>query len=203
MKYRLLAALSFSALAFLMTAQAQELVKSVKKDRPGSPEIKDNSKANVDAVAIRQAQMKRLFESVRNRLSTLANRLDNGNDKDKEKAKSLRKALTLASERATEGKFDSLIRELTRPDADQSIDVLRQAVADNAAVRKDIQEIIKLLSRDETSDNKEQMDKTAKLLEQIKELLAKQERVRTQTEMGRKNNKELEKDQKKVTKETK
>ena len=171
MKLRLLAALGFSALAFLMTVQAQELVKAAKKDRAGSPEIKDPKGAIVDA-SLRQAQMKRLFESVRNRLSSLASRLDNGTDKDKEKAKSLRKALELAKQHATEGKFDTLIRELTRPDADQSIDILKQAVAENAAVRKDIQEIIKLLSRDETSDNKEQMEKTAKLLEQIKELLA-------------------------------
>ena len=44
MKYRLLAALSFSALAFLMTAHAQELVKPLKKDRAGSPELKGDPK---------------------------------------------------------------------------------------------------------------------------------------------------------------
>ena len=115
MKYRLLAALTFSALAFLVTAQAQELVKPGKNTRPALPEIKGDPKILIRDAATRQAQMKRLFESVRNRLSSLASRLDNGSDKDKEKAKSLRKALKYASERATEGKFDTLIRELTRP----------------------------------------------------------------------------------------
>src|SRR3954453_4012616 len=104
MKYRLLAALAFSALAFLVTAQAQELVKTGKGARPASPEIKGDPKILVGDAATREAQMKRLFESVRNRLSSLATRLDNGNDKDKEKAKSLRKALKYASDRATGAK---------------------------------------------------------------------------------------------------
>ena len=51
----------------------------------------------------------------------------------------------------------------------------------------------------ETRLNKELMEKRARLLEELKEIIAKQERVRAQTEIGRRSNKDLEKDQKKVS----
>src|SRR5262249_1933198 len=133
---------------------------------------------------------------------TLAGRMENGNDKDKEKAKALREVLRKTNEWGTEAKFDALVRELTRPGADKSIDVLNAAVRDNEGLRRDLQERIRLLTKDDAKSNKEKMERTARLLEQIKELIAKQERVRTSTEMGRKSNPELKKDQNKVTNET-
>src|SRR5262249_18294646 len=105
-------------------------------------------------------------------------------------------------EQGTEVKFDSLIRALNRKNADKDLDVLGQAFRDNSELRRDLQKLIALLAKDDVQSNKEQMERTARLLEQLKELIAKQERVRAQTEIGRKSNKELEGDQKKVTKET-
>lgn len=202
MKRRLLTTLGVAVLVFTITVQADEQGAKAKKDRPTAPEIKGDTKVLVDDTATRHVQLKRAFESFRQRLAIMAGRLENGTDKDKEKAKSLRKALKTASDMGTEAKFDSLIRELTKSGADQSIDVLRQAVRDNTELRQDLQRLIALLTKDDSQLNKEQMEKHARMLERIKELIAKQERVRAQTEVGRRSDKDLGRDQNKVTKET-
>src|SRR5262245_57234526 len=118
---RLLATLAFAALAFVVTAQAEP---DTPKAEKGAAEVKDKSKGQITDAATQQAQLKRAFESFRQRLAILAARMENGSDKDKEKAKALKKALKMASDLGTEGKFDSLIRELTKTGADQSIDIL-------------------------------------------------------------------------------
>ena len=77
-----------------------------------------------------------------------AGRLENGSDADKEKARALRNALKLASDQGVEGKFDALVRGLTTKGADRDIDVLAQVLKDNAELRKDLQRILALLTRD-------------------------------------------------------
>ncbi len=201
MSRRLLTALACAAVAFCLSARAEIDSKSGRSN-PRDEGVKGDPKILVEDSAARQAALKRAFESFRQKLAVLAGRLENGSDKDKEKAKALRKALRKASELGTEAKFDSLIRALTVKGADKSLDSLGQAVRDNAELRKDLQQLIALLAKDDAQANREQIEKMARLLEQLKELIAKQERVRAQTEIGRKSNKELEKDQNKVTKET-
>jgi hypothetical protein len=204
MMRRLLTALSLAALVCVVTARADNEQKDTKPRNDPRPanEIKGDSKVLIEDTATRQAALKRAFESFRQRLTIMAGRLENGTDKDKEKAKSLKKALKLTSDYGTEAKFDALIRELTKKDADKSIDVLRQAMKDNADLRKDLQRLIALLSTDDAQLTKELMEKHARLLERLKDLIAKQERVRAQTELGRKQLQELGKDQNKVTRET-
>ena len=92
------------------------------------------------------------------------------------------------AEKYAKDEFDALVKKM-------------QDLRDNQELRKDLQKLIALLAKDDAASNKEQMEKTARLLEQLKELIAKQERVRAQTEMARKTHKELEKDQNKVTKD--
>ncbi len=201
MMRRLLAVLFLTALACGVTVWADESAKG-KKDRAETP-LKGDPSILVEDSKTREIQLRRSFEQFRQKLALMANRLENGSDKDKEKAKALRQALKLASEKGTEAKFDSLIRALNTKGADKNLDVLGQVVRDNAELRKDLKMLIALLSRDETASNREQIEKMGRLLEQLKELIAKQERVRAATEIGRKSNKDLEKDQNKVTRETK
>ncbi len=198
---RFLATLGCLALVFAVTVQADD-TSSANKPKSEQSDLKGDAKVLIEDSATRHAAQKRAFESFRQRLAIMAGRLENGSDKDKEKAKSLRKALAKASELGTEAKFDALVRELTKKGADQSIDVLQQVVRDNALLRQDLQTLIELLKRDDSLSNREAMEKHARMLERLKELIAKQERVRAQTDMGRKTNKELQRDQNKVTKET-
>src|SRR4051812_16065275 len=197
---RLLVGLALTGLTFCVVTAAD--VKP-KDNRDKDESLKGDLSIPVGDSALRQAQLKRAFESFRQKLAVLAGRLENGSEKDKEKAKALPKALKEASESNTEGKFDSLIRALNTKNADQNLDVLNQAVRDNAELRADLKKLIALLSRDDAAANKEQMEKTARLLEQLKELIAKQERVRAQTELSRKSNEELKEAQKKVSDATK
>ncbi|MBY0227707.1 MAG: hypothetical protein K2W96_00365, partial [Gemmataceae bacterium] len=205
---RLLAALAILSLAFAVTAQAQSESKAG-KSKVSKGKDKDDSTIAVDPKVVvgdslaRQVELKKAFELFRTRLSILANRMESGSDADKAKAKQIKKALDTASELGTEGKFEKLIRDLSRPSAEASLDAITDAVKGNAALRADLKRIIALLVKDDSADKKKEMDKMARLLEQLKELIAKQERVRAQTEMGRKDHKALEKDQGKVTKETK
>src|SRR5688572_18989217 len=106
MTRRLLTTLGLAALVFTITVQADEQGTKARRDR--GPEVKGDTKVLIDDTATRQSQLKRAFESFRQRLAVMAGRLENGTDKDKEKAKSLRNALKSASEMGTEAKFDSL-----------------------------------------------------------------------------------------------
>src|SRR4051812_46456531 len=121
MTRRLLAALFATALAFGLTAYADEIVGKGDKSKPASkadsPEIKVAPKVLIDNAKLQQDALKRQFDSFKQKLAVLAGRLENGDEKDKEKAKALKAALKLASERGTENRFDSLIRNLTLPNA--------------------------------------------------------------------------------------
>ncbi|MGL4553708.1 MAG: hypothetical protein ACRC33_21305, partial [Gemmataceae bacterium] len=204
MRRRLLLALALVGLALGLAAHAQDEAAPGKKAAGRElPDLKGNPDILIKDTATRQAQLKRAFESFRSKLGLLASRLENGTDKDKDKAKAIRKALKLASEGNTEARFDSMIRGLLKDKASKDVDALGGVISENAILRKDLQAMIKLLTDDEGALNKEKADKMARLLEQLKELIAKQERVKAQTEMGRKTAKDLGKDQNKVTRETK
>src|SRR3954469_10293205 len=114
MMRRLLAALAILSLAFAVTARAQVDTKPGKTKAPkDAPELRGDSKVLVTDSLARQQALKRAFESFRQRLAILANRLEGGTDADKEKAKQLKKALSVANELGTEAKFDSMIRALS------------------------------------------------------------------------------------------
>jgi len=163
-----------------------------------------NNQVAVESTAIRQAQLKRSFEQFRAKLAVLTGRLETSpNAKDQEKAKAMRAALKEASERATENKFDGLIRALNTRGADQNLDVLNQAIRENRELREDLKKMIALLTQDDRDKIlKERREEALRLLETLKDLRDKQSRAQTQTELGRKDSKDLAKDQKKITDKT-
>jgi len=198
---RLLATLAFVALAFSLVAQAQP-AKTVRRDTP-KVGFKGDAKTLIEDIATRQAQLKRAFEDVSKQLVNLKGRLENGTTKEQDTAKAIGKALDKAKDQANIAKFDATIRELRKPGSERDIDAIDKALKETGELAENVRVLLELLKQSESALNKELMEKRARLLEQLKELIAKQERVRTQTEIGRKSNKELGKDQNKVTKETK
>ncbi|MFM7150721.1 MAG: hypothetical protein ACKO23_12840, partial [Gemmataceae bacterium] len=100
MRVRVLAMVCLLGFLGILGSKAQDAPSSPSKQE--TPEIKGDPKVLIEDTATRQAQLKRAFESFRQRLVIMAGRLENGTDKDKEKAKGLRKALKLASELGTE-----------------------------------------------------------------------------------------------------
>src|SRR5262249_49329085 len=126
---QILAALALVAGVSALAAQDS----SKEKDAPREG---INGQIAVENTAVRQAQLKRSFEQFRSKLAVLAGRLESSpSTKDQEKAKAMRAALKEASERATEMKFDSLIRSLSSRGADQNLDVLNQAIRENRELR--------------------------------------------------------------------
>src|SRR4051812_11129066 len=77
------------------------------------PPLKADPKGVIAESAVRQAQLNRAYEAFRVKLAVLAGRLDVSTDvKDQDRAKAIRKALGLAGERGTDGKFEGFLRSL-------------------------------------------------------------------------------------------
>jgi len=171
----------------------------------GADSARPNTKTSAEDSAVRQAQLKRSFENFRTKLAVLAGRMEASSDpKERDKAKALRAALKEASDRAVENKFDVIIRSLNARGADQNPEVLAAVIRENKDLRDDLRRLIALLSQDDRDRVlKERREEALRLLETLKELRDKQARTQAQTELGRKDAKELGKDQKKVTDQTK
>jgi len=104
MMRRLLASLLIAAMAFVVTARAElgKADKETKKDSKAVPELKGDPKIIIGDASLRQAALKRQFESFRQKLAVLAGRLENGTPQDQEKAKSLKKVLKSIGDMGTE-----------------------------------------------------------------------------------------------------
>jgi len=175
------------------------------EEAPKDSKVSDNGQVVIENSAVRQAQLKRSFEQFRAKLAVVAGRLETSpNLKDQERAKALRAALKEASERATENKFDSLIRGLSTRGADQNLDVLNQVIRENKELRDDLKKMLQLLTQDDRKKVLEtRREEALRLLEDLKDLRDKQARAQTQSELGRKDGKDLARDQKKITEQTK
>jgi len=207
---RLLASLTVTALAFTLAVQAADPIR-INSPKPadtkiGTPDLTDAQIAQQQKeAAIKQDQLKRQFDEFKQSLLRLAHRLEStGKSEDKDKAAILKKAISVASEQAVDTKFTSLVAALKNSDSFKQIDKLGELMTQNEDLRLDIKKLIELLLSDDrdTALTKERME-TEKLLERIKEIIAKQERARAMTEQSKKAKEDLARDQSKVTKETK
>jgi hypothetical protein len=162
-------------------------------------------KARIEEAANQQERLRRQFEEFKQSLLRLKQRLESSpKPEDREKAKVLDEALAKASEQGTDTKFSTLVQSLKGSDAFKDLDQLGTILDKNEDLRKDIRALIELLLRDDReAQDKKKREELSRMLEQIKELIRKQEQIRTQTEMARKAAEELEKLQKKVGDETK
>ncbi|MGL4554833.1 MAG: hypothetical protein ACRC33_27010, partial [Gemmataceae bacterium] len=168
-----------------------------------APKPPDAGGAIADS-AVRQAQLNRAFESFRQKLAVLAGRLELSMDeKDKDRAKGIRKALALAGERGTHGKFDALLRSLGTKGAHLDIDLLGKATREVKELREDLQKILSLLNDDgRDAALKQRQQELKELLERLKALKANQERLMARTEAKKGENKDLMKNQEGLKKET-
>jgi hypothetical protein len=196
----LLAALLVSAAAFTLTARAGlGAPKGPRKDKIASASRKD--------IKQWQEDVKTLFEVFRRKLLLLALRLESsGRPDEREKARLLRQVLKQSDEgRRTVGvrnRFDGLIRGLSGADVSIDLVLLQHLLKESDELCKELRALIVMLEGGPRADRKEARRRTAALLEQLKELIASQKRVRALTERGRKSNPELRKDQNRVTRET-
>jgi DNA repair exonuclease SbcCD ATPase subunit len=199
---KILPALLVAMLALALTAQADTSAKDSKADSKRIPAAADDASSTISDAATRQAQLKRQFETFKQKLALLAARLENGSDKDREKAKTVRAAIKLMNDHNTEGRFETIIRALRTPDADKNAELLKQVLDENKELRKDIKQILALIMDDRDKVLREKRENATRLLEQLKELRSRQARLRTLTEMGRHKAEELSKTQEKLARDT-
>src|SRR5262249_46043627 len=169
------------------------------------PDSTDKSDFNNDKLALEQAQLKMEFREFKEQLLRLAQNLELSNKQEnKDRAKMLRDALEQAAKGGVDLKFNQLIETLRSPKVVNDLDALTKAEQVNKELRQDLQVLLRIL----LSDNRAELLKAErlrmeKLLEQLKDVIRKQERVRAQTELAKRNSKDTAKDQAEVGNDTK
>ena len=202
---RLLAAFSILTLAVAVVA-ADPVKDPIKLDKD---KVKSSGKSESDFQAERQAaeqqQMKQKFLEFKQQLLRLAQNFELSSKPEmKQKAVILRMALKLAGETGTDAKFNKLIELLRTPKVVDDLAKIEEAELVNQELHKDLQQLIRILMQDNRAEFlKAERLRTEKLLEQLKDVIRKQERLRAQIEQGRRDNKDIADGQKKVTGETK
>jgi hypothetical protein len=208
MKRRVVIALCVTAAALTLTVRGAD-------PRPSVPPVENKNKikdvddvdpkARIEEARNQQERLRRQFEEFKQSLLRLKQRLENSpKPEDKEKVRVLDEALARASEQGTDSKFNTLVAALKDSEAFKDLDQIGGILDKNEDLRKDIRILIELLLRDDQeAQRRRERDQLTRMLEQIKEIILQQEKVRAQTEMARKTAAELEKLQKKVTENTK
>ncbi len=184
----------FLGLAFSIAVQAQD-----------SKPAKSDSKAVQTDVTGSQERLKQQFKDFTTDLLRLAQRLENSpKAEDRDKAQALKNALKSASEQGIEVKFSTLILSLRTSNAFKNIDTLQGVLTQNQEIRDDLRKLIDVLLKDDReSALRKEREEVQKLLEKLKDIIEKQERVQANTELGKLGKTDIAKAQNKVTKETK
>ena len=168
------------------------------------PAKEDNNAIQADVTGS-QERLKQQFKDFTTDLLRLAQRLENSpKAEDRDKAQALKNALKAASEQGIEVKFTTLILALKTSNAFKNIDTLQGVLTQNQEIRDDLRKLIDVLLKDDReSALRKEREEVQKLLEKLKEVIEKQERVQANTELGKLGKTDIAKAQNKVTKETK
>src|SRR5262245_54232005 len=201
MTRRLLTALIATTAVFVLTVQAQEPVKVDPKNVKTTGE-RDTS-LDPAQTAAQQVQLKAQFLDFKQSLLRLAQTLELSNKlEDKEKAKMIRTALEAAAKEGIDSKFAKIIEIFKSPKVMNDLVKLGEADSTTTELRRDLQNLIRILTSDNRSQQlREERLRTEKLLEQLKDLIRKQERIRAQTESSKRASKDIASDQGKVAEE--
>ena len=203
MARRLLAALLMTATAFVLTAQADPPKDPGGKFDPAKLKTtgpSTDNDFNTRQAEAEQRELKRRFLEFRQALLRLAQNLElSSKPENKDKAAMLRKALDQAREKGVDAKFNKLIELLRSPQVKGDLTKLTEASDVNEALRRDLATLLKILESDNRAAQlAAERKRTEKMLEAIKDLIRRQERVRAQTEQRRGDTKDIAKNQGKI-----
>src|SRR5579875_1407580 len=207
MTRRLLVVLGVLATTFALTARAQERlpVKIGPRDKSDvkRSEDKTNPKAKIEDAATEQERLRRQFDDFKQKLLRLAQTMENSTKpEDREKAKILREAIKKASAEGVETRFSSLI-EMLRGGSSGNTETLQDVLNENKELRQILQQIMELLLKDDRdAELKRQIAEARRLLDELKNVIRKQELVLNKTIIGRTQNKDLAKSQHNVKEQT-
>jgi len=204
---RLLVVLGVLATTFALTARAQERlpVKIGPRDKSDvkRSEDKTDPKAKIEDAATEQERLRRQFDDFKQKLLRLAQTLENSTKpEDREKAKILREAIKKASAEGVETRFSSLI-EMLRGGSSGNTETIQDILNENKELRQILHEIMELLLKDDRdAELKRQIAEARRLLDELKNVIRKQELVLNKTIIGRTQNKDLAKSQHNVKEQT-
>jgi hypothetical protein len=207
MSRRLLAVLGVLATVFVLAARAEDRL-PLKIDSKAKSDVKRTDGADprvkIEDAANQQEALKRQFDDFKQKLLGLAQRMENSaKPEDREKAKILRLAIKKASEEGVETKFSSLIDTLKTNDAFKNTEQLQEILKQNEELRRNLREIMDLLLKDDRdAELRRKKEEYARLLEELKTVIRKQELVLNKTILPRTKNKDLAESQSKVRKDT-
>lgn len=199
MARRLLATLFVAAAAFALTAQADSVKIVPKTPKPASTGD-SGDKFDPKRAGAEQEQLKRQYLEFRQSLLRLAQNLElSTRPEDKDKAEMLRKVLEQSQKGGTDTKFAKLIEHLRSPAIKSDLTKLGEAADVNEALRRDLATLLRILESDNRSAQlAAERKRHEKMLEAIKDLIRRQERLRAQTEQNRGNTKDIAQNQGKV-----
>jgi hypothetical protein len=206
MTRRLLAVLGVMTAAFVLVARAEQPlpVKVDAKKSVTAPRIEEGDpRIRIEDAANQQERLKRQFDDFKQSLINLANRLEkSGKQEDRDKAANLKLAIKKAGDEGVDTKFATLVDALRRENAYGEIEKLDEILTKNDELRKDIRSILELLLKDNRDEElRKEIERNAKLLEEIKRIIAQQEKVIAKN-YGRTKTEDVLKSQKGVTKNT-
>ncbi len=204
MTRRLLATLFVTATAFALIARAEPEIK-IKPVTPGGtsatvPKDETDPKARIGDAPNEQDRLKRQFDEFKLSLLRLAQRLENSSrQEDKDKATVLKEALAKASEMGIDQKMTGLVSALKSDKTFKDTDVLADVIGRNDELRKDLNTLIEMLQKDDKeAELRRRRQEVTRMLEQLKDIIAREERLRTRIDLGRQKAPELKPDQDKA-----
>lgn len=208
MTRRVLIVLGVMATTFLVSARAQDRlpVKIGPRDKSSvkRSEDKTDPKTKIEDAATEQERLRRQFDDFKSKLLGLAQRMENSTKpEDRDKAKILREAIRKASAEGVETRFSSLIEMLRGGNSSSSTEVMQDILTENKELRQILHELMELLLKDDRdAELKRQIAEARRLLEELKNVIRKQELVLNKTILPRTPNKDLAKSQHNVKEQT-
>lgn len=208
MTRRLMIVLGVLATTFALAVRAQDRL-PLKVDPKNKSDVrrsedKSDPKIKIEDAATQQARLKRQFDEFKQKLLVLAQRMENSTrPEDREKAKILRQAIEKASDEGVETRFSSLIERLQANDSFKNTEQLQDILAENERLRKSLRDIMELLLKDDRdAELKKEKERVQRLLEELKNVIRKQELVLNKTIIGRTKSDDLAKSQNRVREQT-
>jgi hypothetical protein len=194
-------AIATAVLAAGLNLQAQPPAASTSPTPATSPSPTPAPAADVSLKELiaREQALERQYKAFVTNLLALAQKLEKSERiEDKDKAKSLRKAIDLADKEGVDNKFTTLLRTLTASN-DIKVSEITSAKSQNDDLIKVLREILAILqSDDELARIKAEKEFLEKLLAELNSLIRQTNINQSRTDSGRGDPKQLAKDQAKL-----
>lgn len=193
----------FRRVVMSLAAAALALAPVLRAGDAGKP-VDNPSRASVsETAAVTQEVLSRQFRDFEQQLLRLALRLEqSGKPEDRERAKSLKKAIAVASGEALDNRFDKLVQLLKKSELNNLQDV-KEAIVEGEKIAQDLRKMLAALLADkDLARLKEKRRKLTDIKRRIDEAIRTTKTARAITESGRMDKDELAKIQAKATRDT-